>query len=372
MTSRHVRISCPSCSRDLRIPVEALGRRGECKLCGHRFRAEAEAEASSDSWPVEPGSSRSGSDEMTSSLALMVEAMEREFQQTWSQFSARQAIALEQLCAHFANGLAPPSATALSDSDGMDGADGSGGSFSLDRRESEPLPDLAMAESARFQDQANAWRSILADRPAPIARLGSLIEELEAARRERDALAAEATETRARMVELEFALVEAESAREDCRERALAEQAKWKRQRRGLIAEAKRCLAEQRGQIEAERRARVEQLQAHQGLERQVRSLRIKVKKLRDLYDTTRLARDEALGAIEILTEQRARLGAWLAEAEAECQESNRSHQAEIDRLTEALEEALVEADSARAELARHRRAPAVSSRSPTATSTSP
>jgi hypothetical protein len=370
MTSRRVRIFCPNCSRDLRIPVEALGRRGECKHCGHRFRAEAEAESSSDSWPAESGSSRSGSDEMTSSLALMVEVMEREFQQTWAQFSARQANALEELCAHFANGVAVPSAPALSDSHGMDGADRSSGSLALERRESEPLSDLAIAECVRLRDEANAWHSMLAERSAPIARLGSLIEELEAVRRERDALAAEATEVRARLVELEFSLVEAESAREECRESAQAERAKWKRQRHGLIAEARRHLAEQRGQIEAERRARIEQLQAHQRIEHEAQSLRIKVKKLRDLYDTTRHARDEALRAVEALTEQRARLGAWLDEAETERQELNRSHQAEIDRLTEALEEAQAEADSAQAELARHRRATAVSSRSPTASST--
>jgi hypothetical protein len=362
MRSRRVRISCPSCSRELRIPVEALGRRGECKLCGHRFRAEAEAEPSSDSWAGEPGSSHSGSDEMTSSLALMVEAMEREFQQTWDQFSARQTAALEQLCAQFTGRLAPPSVPVLSDSGERDGAGRSGGSLPLDRRDSGPRPDLAIVECARLRDEANAFSSLLADRSAPIARLGSLIEELEAVRRERDALAAEATGLRARLVELEFSLVEAESAREDCRELARAELIQWKRQRRGLIARARRLLAEQQGQIEAERRVRIEQLQAHQRIEDQARSLRIKVKKLRDLYDTTRHERDEALRAVETLTEQRARLGAWLDEADAERQELSRTQQAEIDRLTEALEEAQADADSAWAELARHRRASAVSS----------
>src|SRR5947209_6115359 len=79
MTSRRVRIACPNCTHDLHIRVEALGRKGECKHCGHRFRAQADQ--ASDSGPDDrsgpPGSS---SEERAEGLEQMVEALEREFQ----------------------------------------------------------------------------------------------------------------------------------------------------------------------------------------------------------------------------------------------------------------------------------------------------
>jgi hypothetical protein len=309
---------------------------------------------------------------MTSSLALMVETMEREFQKTWAQFTARQATALEQLCAQFASRVVSPSPSlsptplsepfrALPQNGQAPLRLGPPQVADLEGRLDQVVRerDLARAECVRLREEAAALRTLVADRSARIARLGPLIEEQDAVRRERDALAAEATTTRARMVELECSLVEAESAREDCRERAQAEQRKWKQQQHLLIAQARKRLAEQRRQIEAERRAWVEHLQGHERIAHEVQSLRIKVKKLRDLYDATRQARDEAFRAVETLIEQRARFSAWLDEAEAERQEQNRTHQATIDRLNEALEEALEEAESAQAELARHRRAQA-------------
>lgn len=38
MIAPRVRVSCPRCSRVLRARVEDLGKTGECKLCGQRFR----------------------------------------------------------------------------------------------------------------------------------------------------------------------------------------------------------------------------------------------------------------------------------------------------------------------------------------------
>jgi len=93
------------------------------------------------------------------------------------------------------------------------------------------------------------------------------------------------------------------------------------------------------------------------------------VKKLRSRYDEARQQRDEALRQVETLGRRCALLGGYLDEAEAERRASEQAHQAELDRLTAALGEALEETESAlereaahlarirtlQAELARHR-----------------
>ncbi len=43
MTIERVRISCPRCRHHLHVRTANLGRKGLCKYCGHKFRADAEA-----------------------------------------------------------------------------------------------------------------------------------------------------------------------------------------------------------------------------------------------------------------------------------------------------------------------------------------
>jgi chromosome segregation ATPase len=113
-------------------------------------------------------------------------------------------------------------------------------------------------------------------------------------------------------------------------------------------------LDEERSRYETERRSWQEQSEIHRSVAREAGALRIKVAKLRALYDQTREERDEALRQVEALDqridtlgERCGRLSAYLEEAQADRRVLDQTHQAEIDRLDSVLREALDEAESA-------------------------
>jgi hypothetical protein len=214
--------------------------------------------------------------------------------------------------------------------------------------------DEAWAECARLREEARDLRSGTATHLAEIARLRENAEKLSSLRAERDRLnadrelmAREANQLQARLVELQVTLVETEAELDESRNWARAEQLEWQERCEAIRVEGNRRLAEQRGEFEVERQAWIEQLAIHRKVEHEARTLQVKVKKLRDLYDATRQERDDAYRRIETLGQRCSRLSAYLDEAEAERSAADRSHQAEVERLSSALAEALEAAESA-------------------------
>jgi hypothetical protein len=96
MVAQHVQIPCPSCSHGLVIRVRDVGKKGECKYCGHRFKAVAQLKQR----PVaEHGgaSSRPGSDGPVLGLEECVRILEGEVRRSWTDLSTRQASLIEHL-----------------------------------------------------------------------------------------------------------------------------------------------------------------------------------------------------------------------------------------------------------------------------------
>ncbi len=105
MVTQRVRIPCPSCSHGLHIRVEDLGRKGECKYCGHQFRPRAMVPAGTEPrmarahyGAVDPGK--------------LVETLERRLEKTWARFTAKQVSVIEQLMVALATPPAQPGADA--------------------------------------------------------------------------------------------------------------------------------------------------------------------------------------------------------------------------------------------------------------------
>jgi hypothetical protein len=96
MVAQHVQIPCPNCSHDLVIRVRDVGKKGECKYCGHRFKAVAQLKQR----PLaEHGgaSSRPVSDGPVVGLEECVKILEGEVRRSWSDLSSRQASLIEHL-----------------------------------------------------------------------------------------------------------------------------------------------------------------------------------------------------------------------------------------------------------------------------------
>jgi len=445
-------VACPRCRRTLLIRFEAIGKKGGCKYCGHRFRAVS----GTDHGPS-PGRDRAATaptGDLAADFGRLVGTMERELQQSLALLTARQTSVVEHLIAAvgdqvvqsqdlareqlaqslsalldpqpdrsdfdhappfvtrdssaphdpvididpaseefptdpFATGsgdwpfvIAPsfvspsihqavaPEAMGRGSDDFLAGYeasrvpgegpfDGPGrsmpssdGAERYDRLVRER--DEALAECGRLREEALALRSKMAGQTAEFERLRKAAEAVDELRSECDRLGAErdmmrreTQQIQARLVELQITLVETEAELDDGRERVRAERLEWEERCRGIVAECERRLAEQRGDFEVERQAWAEQVEDHRKAEHEAEAVRAKVKKLRGLYDATRLERDEARQQVETLARRCAALSAYLDEAQAERLAADQAHQAEIDRLNSALAEALDEAESA-------------------------
>jgi chromosome segregation ATPase len=192
--------------------------------------------------------------------------------------------------------------------------------------------DEASAEAHRLREENETLRCDLEDQNAEIERLHGGAERLLVVRAKCDQLFAEhvmmereAAALQTRLTEVQVTLI-------------------------GVEAE----LDEERSRYETQRRAWQEQSEIHCSVAREAGALRIKVAKLRALYDQTREERDEALSQVEALDqrvdtlrERCGRLSAYLEEAQTDRRVLDQTHQAEIDRLDAALCEALDEAESA-------------------------
>src|SRR5438128_193599 len=96
MVAQLIRQLCPSCSHNLRISLKNLGRKVECKFCGHRFRPRVEPDLrpmlAGAGGPVpaaeEPGAGH---------RQRLQQAVESEIQKTWARFTAKQTSLVEQL-----------------------------------------------------------------------------------------------------------------------------------------------------------------------------------------------------------------------------------------------------------------------------------
>jgi chromosome segregation ATPase len=221
--------------------------------------------------------------------------------------------------------------------------------------------DAARAVCGRLREEAEVLRSEMAKHLAEVKRLRTTAEEVNELRSdcdrlnaERDMMGREASQLQARLVEHQLTLVETEADLDDCRDRARAERLESQERCQGIVAEGERRLAEQRGDFEVERQAWREQVAIHRKVEHEAEALQAKVKKLRGLYDETRRERDEARQQNETLGRRCALLSTYLYEAEAERLAADQGHQAEIDRLTSALTEALEAAESAQRSDALH------------------
>lgn len=213
--------------------------------------------------------------------------------------------------------------------------------------------DEARGECERLRAEADALRADQAGRLAEIAQLRKSSERLEAIRAERGMLGREAARLQARHVALQVALVEAEAELDDSRNRARAELDESESRHRGFLAEATRQFDEHRNRFEHERQAWRVSLEAHRRVEHEAAVLRMKVKKIRGLYDVMRQQRDATLQQVqdlqervEILSQRSGRLSAYLEESESERRAAERGHQVEIERLVAALNGALGEAES--------------------------
>jgi hypothetical protein len=79
----------------LDIRVEAMGKKGECKYCGHRFLPKAEL--ASKSLPGRPVANAPGTRDRATNLGQRVETLERSLEQSWARLSAKRESVIEQL-----------------------------------------------------------------------------------------------------------------------------------------------------------------------------------------------------------------------------------------------------------------------------------
>src|SRR4051794_40290485 len=79
MVAKLIRDPCPRCSHLLRISRKHIGKRVECKFCGHCFRVRAEPEPEAG-----PGGEPAQAPDLPRSLELVL-------QKTWEDLTARQA-----------------------------------------------------------------------------------------------------------------------------------------------------------------------------------------------------------------------------------------------------------------------------------------
>ena len=92
MATQRVRIPCPSCTHRLHIRVEDLGRKGECKYCGHQFRPKMKLAASPVAVAGTPGP-----EYQAAKLGQRVEKLGRELEKNWALLTAEQAKVVEQI-----------------------------------------------------------------------------------------------------------------------------------------------------------------------------------------------------------------------------------------------------------------------------------
>src|SRR4051812_7622849 len=90
MIAQRIRISCPGCSRNLYVRADDLGRKGECKYCGHRFRV---------------GAPTSSVPDPAARLGQWLQTLERELEQNRASLTAGHAFAVEQLVTVLGNQL---------------------------------------------------------------------------------------------------------------------------------------------------------------------------------------------------------------------------------------------------------------------------
>jgi len=95
MVTQRVRIPCPNCSHRLHIRVEDIGRKGECKYCGHRFRPRVKYLPDSSLHRTVPGVA--GPDYPAADLGQWMETLERRLEKSWACLSAKQVSVIEQL-----------------------------------------------------------------------------------------------------------------------------------------------------------------------------------------------------------------------------------------------------------------------------------
>jgi hypothetical protein len=309
MGAKRVRIPCPNCRNRLHIRVEDLGRKGECRYCGHRFRPKVKhtveqldtalapggrparrrvigpERAGASSWPgraVHPAPHFASSD-----WAGGVEPPDEEL--------AADLVDGDEIVVGFQDAPARPRPRALAhESVAATPAPGRVGGFAFAGTETEmfqfhgevpvagpgtgagPGPgqtgtgtasaiaeqvvrlvverDEAQSECARLRGVIEQLRVDLGQQLSEAARLRKSNDKLKAARAERDRLNAErallvreVTELQSRLVETQVALVEVEDELEEARSRARSERRGWEEQ----VRAAEDRFAEQRGRSQA-------------------------------------------------------------------------------------------------------------------------
>jgi len=101
MVTQRVRIPCPNCSHGLRIRAEDIGRKGECKYCGHQFRPRVKFAPDPSPCRTVPGVA--GSDHGAADLGFWVDRLERRLEKSWARLTAKQLSVVEQLMVALGN-----------------------------------------------------------------------------------------------------------------------------------------------------------------------------------------------------------------------------------------------------------------------------
>ncbi len=101
MVTQRVRIPCPNCSHGLRIRAEDLGRKGECKYCGYQFRPQARLSPDPSSRRTVPGVA--SPDYRPADLGQWVDTLERRLEKSWARLTAKQLSVVEQLMVALGN-----------------------------------------------------------------------------------------------------------------------------------------------------------------------------------------------------------------------------------------------------------------------------
>jgi hypothetical protein len=335
MAAQRIRIACPGCCEALRIRTQDLGKKAECRYCGHRFVLgdrgtlnrvssgtrslhSAIAQASQHG-PVRVVSGFDGSsddDALRSRWDDGTDPTSDELAEGLGAASLRSGSSVVIAA------LVPYAGQDVSGEATLDGRQ-----HAVDILAPPPSADVAKRldpairdsdESERLRREVQDLRSELERSRAEIARLRRSNEALRIFRARCDKLQAERTIIMRETVQLQNRLVESQVSLV------------------GVEAEIEESRAE-RGAWEEERAI-------HRSVERTARSLLLKVKKLRSRYNETCQERDAARWQVETLAEQvetlrqrAARLSAYLDDAEAERRDADQRHLAEIDRLSAAL-----------------------------------
>jgi hypothetical protein len=277
MGAKRLRIPCPNCRNRLHIRVEDIGRKGECRYCGHQFRPRPKQTVDepvrkvrpsrqfvSSDWrgPVEPPEEGLAVD-MVDDDQIVVRFEDVTDRPPAAHPDAQACESVALAAAHGGRFELAGTGTDIYQFEGEVAAAAGGQATSAAEIAQQVVRlvlerDEAQAECARLRHAVESLQVELGQQLSEVSRLLKTADKLKAVRAERDRLNAEravlvreAAELQARLIEIQVTLVEVEEELEEARHHARSERRQWEERSRA----AEHRLAELGGRLAAERSA---------------------------------------------------------------------------------------------------------------------